>query len=240
LQFILNMFIIDRVQKRGRVAIIPKIQTMTRTKPDPTSRRELNKQDKLERIQTAAIELFREKGFDQTTLREIASRAEVGLGTIFLYAADKNELLFVVFNDHIRRCFADGFTIAQPSSSFVDDALQMFSSLFTLFETDLNLSRCFIRALMFYQGEQRAEYYSLTINSFAFLAERIKRAQLEGEIDPSLDATQASRTIFALYQAVLGSWLSSFEPTNPNESLQQNLEMLMHGLRPQKPRRRKT
>jgi AcrR family transcriptional regulator len=214
------------------------MKAMTHTKP--ISRRELNKQSKLERIQNAAIELFKEKGFDQTTLREIATRAEVGLGTVFLYAVDKNELLFVVFNDHIRHCFADGFTIAQPGSSFVDDALQMFSSIFALFEADLNLSRCFLRALMFYQGGLRAEYYSLTLNSFAFLAERIKRAQLEGEIDASLDPTHASRAIFSLYQAVLGSWLSSFEATNPNELLRQNLEVLMHGLNPRDAKKRKT
>ena len=205
-----------------------------RPKPDTTvSRRDQNKRDKLERIQNAAITLFAKQGFDQTTMREIADHAEVGLGTIFLYAADKNELLFLVFNNHIRRCFADGFTISQPTARFMDDALQMFSSIFALFESDLQLSRCFLRALMFYQGELRAEYFALTIKSFAFLAERIKRAQLEGEIDPKLDPVLASRAIFSMYQAVLGSWLSSFEASDPNLLLRQNLEVLMNGLRVQ-------
>ena len=53
-----------------------------------------NKLDKLRRIKEAAQSLFIAKGFDDTTMREIAVRAGVGLGTIFLYAKDKRDLLF--------------------------------------------------------------------------------------------------------------------------------------------------
>ena len=63
------------------------------------SRRERNKADKLRRIKEAAYDLFAEKGYDQTTTREIASRAGVALGTIFTYASDKRDLLFLIFND---------------------------------------------------------------------------------------------------------------------------------------------
>src|ERR1700687_1389220 len=53
--------------------------------------RERNKQEKLERIQHSARVLFTHKGFEETTTREIARRAGVGAGTLFLYAKDKRE-----------------------------------------------------------------------------------------------------------------------------------------------------
>ncbi|MGA9083691.1 MAG: helix-turn-helix domain-containing protein, partial [Pseudolabrys sp.] len=58
-----------------------------------------NKLDKLRRIKDAAQRLFIANGFDDTTMREIAVRAGVGLGTIFLYAKDKRDLLFLTINE---------------------------------------------------------------------------------------------------------------------------------------------
>ena len=58
-----------------------------------SGQREKNKIEKLQRIREAARELFVKKGFDETTTREIAVRAGVGIGTVFTYAENKRDLL---------------------------------------------------------------------------------------------------------------------------------------------------
>ena len=67
--------------------------------PASLRQRERNKLDKLRRIKAAARELFLEQGYDNATTREIARRADVGLGTLFSYASDKRDLLFLIYND---------------------------------------------------------------------------------------------------------------------------------------------
>lgn len=64
----------------------------------PLGRRERNKLDKLERITAAAGALFAERGIDDVTTQEIADRADIGTGTLFLYAKTKGELLLLVQN----------------------------------------------------------------------------------------------------------------------------------------------
>ena len=46
------------------------------------------------RLQQAALELFRERGYDQTTAAEVAERAGVTERTFFRYFPDKREVLF--------------------------------------------------------------------------------------------------------------------------------------------------
>lgn len=47
-----------------------------------------------EQIVTAAVRLFSESGYFQTTIDEIAKEAEVSKGLVYLYFKDKNDLLF--------------------------------------------------------------------------------------------------------------------------------------------------
>ncbi|WP_374023757.1 TetR family transcriptional regulator [Mycobacterium sp. HNNTM2301] len=48
-----------------------------------------------ERLQQAAMELFEEQGFDNTSAVQIAARARVTTRTFFRYFSDKQEVLFV-------------------------------------------------------------------------------------------------------------------------------------------------
>ena len=53
---------------------------------------------KLDRIVAAARELFAEHGVDDVTTQQIADKADIGTGTLFLYAKTKGELLLLVQN----------------------------------------------------------------------------------------------------------------------------------------------
>ncbi len=59
-------------------------------------RKEREKQELRERILEAAVQVFAEEGFENTSIRSIAKRIEYSPATIYLYFKDKNELLFAI------------------------------------------------------------------------------------------------------------------------------------------------
>ena len=79
----------------------------------PVGRRERNKQAKLERITAAARELFAEHGVDEVTTQQIAEKADIGTGTLFLYAKTKGELLLLVQNSGYAAALEDGTAAAE-------------------------------------------------------------------------------------------------------------------------------
>ncbi|MDQ6800336.1 MAG: TetR/AcrR family transcriptional regulator [Acidobacteriota bacterium] len=50
-----------------------------------------------ERIVDAALELFRQKGFDETTMRDIAAAADVATGAAYYYFRSKEELVMAFY-----------------------------------------------------------------------------------------------------------------------------------------------
>lgn len=56
--------------------------------------------DGFERLQSAALELFAEQGFERTTVAEIAGRAGLTPRTFFNHFADKREVLFGLSSDY--------------------------------------------------------------------------------------------------------------------------------------------
>ncbi len=65
------------------VSVITKVPVVGRWKPDARGR-----------LEQAALQLFTERGYDQTTTAEIAERAGLTERTFFRYFADKREVLF--------------------------------------------------------------------------------------------------------------------------------------------------
>ena len=55
--------------------------------------------DKSHLIMEAARELFTTKGYESTTMSEVANKAGVAVGTVYLYFKNKNDLLYAVKGD---------------------------------------------------------------------------------------------------------------------------------------------
>ena len=85
------------------------------------------------RLEQAALELYQERGFDQTTVTEIAERAGLTERTFFRYFADKREMLFGG-QDHLRDLYASAIASAPASAAPLDMVAAALAAAVPVFE----------------------------------------------------------------------------------------------------------
>src|ERR1700760_4079582 len=86
-----------------------------------------------ERLARAALELYTERGYEQTTVAEIAKRAGLTERTFFRHFADKREVLFGGSSE-LERLLTEHVTAAPSELSPLDAVAEGLQALVPLFE----------------------------------------------------------------------------------------------------------
>ena len=115
----------------------------------PVGRRERNKQEKLDRITAAASELFAERGVDEVTTQEIADKADIGAGTLFLYAKSKGELLLLVQNSTYADALAQGRSAAEGITDTLDAVMAIVRPIVECNRKQVDNGRTYLREIVF-------------------------------------------------------------------------------------------
>src|SRR6266568_7599980 len=113
----------------------------------PVGRRERSKQDKLDRIIAAAGELFARHGADEVTTQQIADKADIGTGTLFLYAKTKGELLLLVQNAHYAEAVERGRTDAETTADVLDAVLAIVRPIVECNRAQIGNGRTYLREM---------------------------------------------------------------------------------------------
>ncbi|MEO1818232.1 helix-turn-helix domain-containing protein [Pseudomonas sp.] len=204
--------------------------------PQPSKRlslRERNKLDKFMRIRAAAKKLFTENGFEPTTTRQIASEADVGLSTLFLYATDKRDLLFLVFNDDLAELTSRAFAGLDGPQPLLDKLRAAARQFFEFYGQDKVLSRDLTREITFYTTGMQSERFQATRSrTVDCIAQLVAQARASGEVQAGEGDDFIAKTIFYLLAAEIRMWLAdpSDDPEDGLTELMKRLGLLMHGL----------
>jgi AcrR family transcriptional regulator len=197
--------------------------------------RERNKLDKLRRIKDAASELFIRKGYDDTTTREIAVRAGVGLGTIFVYAATKRDLLFLIVNDDLQRVVEQAAATVRPERPMLDNLLRTFQLHYRYFAQEPALSRLALREMSFYATGPEAKKFLKTRERLVALITEIVRIAIDRQAISSTESPSLiAQVIFSIYNVEIRHWLTSdrLDIARGIAQLRRQLVLLMNGLSP--------
>ena len=197
------------------------------------SRRSRNKLEKRERIISAAWALFRSQGFEATTTKQIAERADIATGTLFTYAANKDQLLIMLYEETLQRLSQETTHKASKQTGDVSKALLgVFAPLFEFYAQDRELSRHFVNRFI---AAGPGAPQSATQEFLTRLTGLIAAAQERGQLRADFSAAQAAINCFALYYATLTAFLTSDRSARAavKTLLKPALELQLRGLLPE-------
>jgi AcrR family transcriptional regulator len=179
--------------------------------------RERQKAERRRRIEVAARAVFREKGYDAATTREIAERAEVSIGTLFAYAPDKRELLLMVYRDELHDLTETTFASLPVGAPLLNQLIHVLAPRYEYWIADPKLARHAVRETFsaIYPAEgpvplgERAppEHFLRTQ-----LVSLISLGQKDGRISRDDDPELISRVVLDIYLSETRGWIAESEP----------------------------
>jgi AcrR family transcriptional regulator len=176
-----------------------------------TGLRERKKQRQREAIVEAAVELFRERGFDETRVQDILDRAEISLGTFYNYFPGKDAVLdefgaaviasYVELARH--ELEAEGQPIGERVRALARACGRAFSADPAFMTIVVTRSRAF---------GGRAQLPGETPPIYGLLALMFEEAQAKGEIRAELEPIELAETFSGIFMFTVVSWLSGWKP----------------------------
>ncbi len=148
------------------------------------------------RIREAARALFREQGFDATTLRAIAARAGMGASSLYRHIQSKEELLVDELQELQERAWHRYRVRAAREARPAEERLQSFlDAEHELLARDPDLTTVALRATTHPEARVARQVLALQDRTVGLLAEILLQGRSRGELAPGVDVLAAARTI---------------------------------------------
>jgi AcrR family transcriptional regulator len=171
------------------------------------------------RLQEAALELFSERGFEQTTVEDIAKRAGLTKRTFFRHFSDKREALFGGAEE-FKALFVDSLAGAPASATPMEAIAVTVDAVGANFRPSREFARrrqTVIAANAELQERELVKMASVTAALAASLRQR-------GLVEPA--ATLTAETAIAVFRNAFERWVATAERRDLPELIRDSLEAL--------------
>jgi AcrR family transcriptional regulator len=162
--------------------------------------RQARKQATRERVLAAARDLFEEVGYDAATIRAVATRAGVSVGSVFTSFAGKAELLSQVMQDRLGALYAELEQVAPHLRGPTVDRIRSIMAVHYGFESRrLKLFIVYIGASFHWETGQSVVPLGRNDRLKAMLGEVLARGVERGEVRADADTECFIDTLLAAY-----------------------------------------
>ena len=167
------------------------------------SRRELNKIQCRQRILKASRQLFSTKGYEETTMEDVADRAEVSKATLYNYFPGKDSLLLGIAEAELEQICQ----LIEGELSQVPSALERLRQVLEAFVLD---SMCYIslsRKITYLNSCEDSGMFATRLEMVRILRGLVCQAQDAGELRRDMDADDITELVMGLYLITQFQWV---------------------------------
>ena len=210
---------------------------MPSTTPPTATNRQRRKEARPQELLDAALDLFVEKGFAATRSEEVAVRAGVSKGTLYLYYPSKEELLKEVIRHNMVNQIAEGVTIVRD---FVGSTSELLALVFTLWWERIGETRASgIMKLMMSEVRNFPEIAQFYVDEVVHPAERMVSQLVQRGIDRGefravdvpevVHALMAPMLFLVMHKHSIGA-CGVGHSIEPKAFIATHIDLVLHGL----------
>lgn len=197
------------------------------------SRRERKKEETRRRIFEVAIALFRERGFEATTVDEITERADVGRGTFFNYFPRKEAVLAYLSEERVALAEENAAALLDSQAPAREKLHDLYAFAASAYLSDRELSRFVFEEWMrqaFAPTEEAGSRWQVLVLRI------IEQGQAAGELRADVPAIVLESLLSSVYMTTLYFWLCCPVQAAPQhdfpllEGLRQRIDLVMDGV----------
>jgi TetR/AcrR family fatty acid metabolism transcriptional regulator len=186
--------------------------------------------DKYDQILSAAIKVFAERGFSQSTISQIAQEAGVADGTIYLYFKNKDDIL-VQFYERMTEHVSTRFWQA------VEKGQTALEKLHNLIHAHLELFQSLPDGAIVYQGETHLQWRlvqeptrKLSKMYRDVISQIVDLGQQEGTIRGNLYVGLVKRLINGAVEEVINTWIHTGRDHDLAAMAEPLVELFINGI----------
>jgi AcrR family transcriptional regulator len=162
--------------------------------------RQTQKQATRERVLAAARDLFQEIGYEETTIRKVAERAEVSVGSVFTTFSGKAEILSQVMEDRLDSLYAELEQVIPHLRGPTVDRLRSIMAVHYGFETRrVRLFVAFVGASYMWAPGQGVIPLGSNVRLRAMLSDALIEGMQRGDVRQGVDVETFVDTLLAAY-----------------------------------------
>ncbi len=187
-----------------------------------------------QRVLEAARELFDTLGYEETTVRAIAARAGVAVGSVFTSFPSKLDILSAVMEERLDALYAELDRVSGNLRGSTADRLRTMFALFFSFETQrTRLFLAHIASTYDWRPGAKAAPFGRNERLRQVVRDCLARGVAAGDVDPAIDLNLIIEMLVAAYAWTyrLAAWQDA-DAEAMSRAMDQQIGLLAQGFAP--------
>ncbi len=168
--------------------------------------REQKKKQTRKAIMEAAVRLFSEKGFEKTSIEQLAKAAGVGKGTIYSYFQKKTEIFHAFCEDEMEVIYGKFMAQADPDAPLIEQLMILYMEEFRMISENKEFGRLFMQQMIFPLETEHIKTREVEDRWLDLMYAIYRRAQERNELRKDIDLLYITGHFYGLYIMAVSSW----------------------------------
>ncbi len=195
--------------------------------------REEKKRRTRKAIVAAAVRLFDIKGFEKTSIEELAREAGIGKGTIYTYFNNKTEIFYAFCEEQLEFVHGELARKTDPNAPIIEQIMTVFMGEFLHVTQNREFGRIFMQKVLFPAEGDKNSFEEIDNRWLDLLFSINQRAQERNELRKDIDLLYLAGHFYGLYILVVSSWYSGrIETEEVSPGMRQLFQQALEGLAP--------